>query len=125
MTMLSRVVASASIVPASLKLIEDGQQVTRLVVEESFDDFFASDLAEGVEDVADGMRQRQRALLGRVPRAGGSSERVEIGSNERRYEGLQMCVQNLRIFLEGLDLRRVSTCGPRCTPGVPMNRPCA
>jgi hypothetical protein len=48
------------------------------------------------------MRKRNRALLRCLARR--AREGLQIGSNERRYKGLEMSIQDLRVFLERFDL---------------------
>jgi hypothetical protein len=53
--MSSDIVSHCLEVPASLELIEDGEEVARLVVEETFDNLFAPNFAEDIQYVANCM----------------------------------------------------------------------
>jgi hypothetical protein len=96
-------------VPTSLELIENWEQVARLVVEEAFDDFLAPYFAKDIQYVANCMRKRNRALLRCLTRR--ARQGFQIGSNERRYKGLEMGIQNLGVFLKRLDLEEVNMSG--------------
>jgi hypothetical protein len=55
------------------------------------------------------MRKRNRALLRCLTRR--ARQGFQIGSNERRYKGLEMGIQNLGVFLKRLDLEEVKMGG--------------